>query len=318
MIAVISSTAISDNIWYHAAATYNSTSGVFTLYLNGNPAGTITVPATPDGSRTPRNDSIQHASIGSALTSTGAAGGFFNGVIDEVRIWNVARSQADIQANMNLEVTSGSGLIGRWGLNESGTVALTSVLGRPNGTLTNGPARVAGNIPATASAPDVPQNVAANIGNGRVTISWAENAELDLAGYNVYRNGSGAPLNAALLTTPIYTDNAVTNGTLYSYTVRAVDGSVPASLSAPSIAVTATPNALAGAGLQFNGSSQYVTLGQAGGASSGLGAQTFTLETWFKRTGWGTTTTTGTGERLPGVTDVIPLISKGMAEAEAP
>ena len=33
------------------------------------------------------------------MTSTGAAAGFFQGVVDEVRIWNVARSLAEIQAD---------------------------------------------------------------------------------------------------------------------------------------------------------------------------------------------------------------------------
>ena len=50
--------------------------------------------------------SIQHAAIGSALTSTGAAAGFFQGSVDEVRIWNVARSTAQIQATEDLEVAS--------------------------------------------------------------------------------------------------------------------------------------------------------------------------------------------------------------------
>ena len=48
----------------------------------------------------PRSDSIQHAGIGTAMTSTGVAAGFFQGTLDEVRIWNVARSAADIQATM--------------------------------------------------------------------------------------------------------------------------------------------------------------------------------------------------------------------------
>lgn len=60
--------------------------------------------------------------------------------------------------------------------------------------------------------------------------------------------------------------------------------------------------------LQFNGSSQYVTFG----AAPGLGAATFTLETWFKRTGAGVGTSTGSG----GIASAIPLVTKGRAEAE--
>src|SRR6266545_4610888 len=60
--------------------------------------------------------------------------------------------------------------------------------------------------------------------------------------------------------------------------------------------------------LQLNGSSQYVTFG----AAPGLGAATFTLETWFKRTGAGIGTSTGSG----GIASAIPLVTKGRAEAE--
>src|SRR6266498_3003988 len=65
----------------------------------------------------------------------------------------------------------------------------------------------------------------------------------------------------------------------------------------------------AGTALQFNGSSQYVTFG----AAPGLGAATFTLETWFKRTGAGVGITTGGG----GIASAVPLVTKGRAEAEA-
>ena len=50
------------------------------------------------------------------------------------------------------------------------------------------------------------------------------------------------------------------------------------------------------------------------GAASDLRSATFTLELWFKRTGAGVGTSTGTG----GIASAIPLIAKGRAEAETP
>ena len=47
------------------------------------------------------------------------------------------------------------------------------------------------------------------------------------------------------------------------------------------------------------------------GPAPGLGASTFTLETWFRRDGAGIATNTGTN----GVV-AVPLVTKGMAEAE--
>ena len=65
---------------------------------------------------------------------------------------------------------------------------------------------------------------------------------------------------------------------------------------------------LGNSALQFNGSTQYVTFGRA----SNLNTKTFTVETWFKRTGTGSSSTTGNS----GVPDMIPIISKGSPEAE--
>ena len=59
-------------------------------------------------------------SLGSALNSTGVAAGFFKGALDEARIWNLARSQTQIQASINSEIAGpASGLVARWGLNET-------------------------------------------------------------------------------------------------------------------------------------------------------------------------------------------------------
>ena len=134
---VTGTTAVATGVWYHAAVTYDGTS--WRLYLNGNLDAELSV------GQPPRSDSIQHSGIATAMTSTGSAAGYFDGIIDEIRIWNYARTQTDIQNDMTSEITSATGLVGRWGLNEgSGTDAVNSESGGSDGTLINGPAWVEG------------------------------------------------------------------------------------------------------------------------------------------------------------------------------
>ncbi|KAB2925396.1 MAG: T9SS type A sorting domain-containing protein, partial [Bacteroidetes bacterium] len=97
--------------WYHIAAVNNN--GTRTLYVNGSPVSI-------DGEPFTTSSNSDHIAIGSDF-----GGRFFNGDIDEVRIWNVARTQQQIQDNMNLPFTSAqSGLVGYWQLNAgTGTVA---------------------------------------------------------------------------------------------------------------------------------------------------------------------------------------------------
>src|SRR5437773_5142571 len=128
-----------DGVWRHAAATYDGTT--WRLYLNGALETTLVV-----GNFTPRSDSIQHAGLGTALNSVGIASGFFQGALDEVRIWNVARSTAQIQSTMGGPITTpAANLIGRWALDEGSGTTTADTSGRAdNGTLTNGPVWVPG------------------------------------------------------------------------------------------------------------------------------------------------------------------------------
>src|SRR5206468_7407767 len=145
---VAGATIVTSNVWHHAAATYDGTT--WRLFLDGNQDGTLVV------SRSPRSDSIQHAGLATAMDSTGTAAGFFAGVLDEARVWNVARSQAEIDATKDIEVSSAPGLVGRWGMNEgSGTSVADSSGSGINGTATNGPVWVPG-FPTTTSGTPTP------------------------------------------------------------------------------------------------------------------------------------------------------------------
>ena len=104
--------------------------------------------------------------IGTALNSTGAASGFFNGIIDEVRIWSVARTAQDIVANMNAQIVSAPNLLGRWGFNDaSGTVAIDSSGRGTNGTIVGTNWSWVTGAPFSANvAPDTP--IPSGPGNG--------------------------------------------------------------------------------------------------------------------------------------------------------
>jgi len=77
-----------DSQWHHVAFTFNSSNQLGTLYLDGTSVASATFGGNMTGSGKAR-----------LSASTWATDGFFNGDIDEVRIWNVARTQTEIQNN---------------------------------------------------------------------------------------------------------------------------------------------------------------------------------------------------------------------------
>lgn len=122
------------NTWYHVAVTYDLATTTMRLYKNGVLVSTNTaVPAYNAGNMV-------------RLGCSAAAAGVFGGMMDEVRLWNYARTGADIATYMNCELTGTElGLNqyyrfnqGTASANNAGLTTLTDLAGTAqNGTLVN-------------------------------------------------------------------------------------------------------------------------------------------------------------------------------------
>jgi hypothetical protein len=316
------STVLRNNTWYHAAVTFDGE--YWKLYLNG--ALERMTGSDTGATRFPRWDSLQHAALAAALNSCGTPGaaclgaarrpgGYFNGVIDEVRIWNVARSQAEIRSTINAEVSNAPGLVTRWGLNEGpGNTTIHGVPGSIPGTLTNGPVWVLGsgsfNLVLESTPPAAPGGLQAVAASHSLALDWNDNTDPDLVGYNIYRGTVPSlytRINTALATSSSYTDTNLANGTEYFYIVRAVDAL--GNESRASNEAYSIPQPAAGSALAFtSGAGSYVTFGDP----MKLDLAAFTIETWFKRTGTGTPVSTG----ARGIAGALPLVTHCANQSE--
>jgi manganese-dependent ADP-ribose/CDP-alcohol diphosphatase len=104
-------TEIKTNIWYHAAVTYDGS--YIRLYLNGiqESALEINEPAA--------TGSAFKLGIAAVLDGSDTPAGSFDGCLDEIRIWNYARSREEINNRINHELTAAeNGLVLGLGLNE--------------------------------------------------------------------------------------------------------------------------------------------------------------------------------------------------------
>ncbi len=96
-----------------------------------------------------------------------------------------------------------------------------------------GPASGAASATPTAAVtkPGLPNGLTASPGNGKVTLSWkapGSDGGSGISGYEIYRGTSpggesGTPVNASLVAGTSYTVTGLTNGTIYYFTVAAVN-----------------------------------------------------------------------------------------------
>jgi hypothetical protein len=130
--------------WYHLAGTYDGKA--MTVFVNGAP-----VRSQPFSNPIAVDDSDLMIGKGDPNYSFGE---YFDGEVDDIRIWNVARSPEQIQAAMNARLTGKEpGLVAYWTFDD-GTAKDMS--GNGNNGVLDGNTRIVTVAAAKANPPDAP------------------------------------------------------------------------------------------------------------------------------------------------------------------
>jgi RHS repeat-associated protein len=148
----ISTTVIQPNVWYHVAGTYKANDRI-QIFVNGVMENAVLIPGVT------RTQSGYDLSIGGHALY----GGYLNGVVDEAQVWNRARTQAEIQADMDRSLQGNeAGLMGYWNFNESSGITVRDVTGRGRDGTLGGmnvyaqPRRVVSTVPLAQGPTNVP------------------------------------------------------------------------------------------------------------------------------------------------------------------
>lgn len=174
-------------IWQHVAITYDGSVAIF--YVNGSVApstGSVVLEASSFG--TYIGDWANYVNDGN-----------YDGVMDELRVWSVARTQSEIQNNMNGELSgTPAGLTAYYkfnhgtnpGGNNSGQTSLTDDAGGDNnGTLEN--FTLSGSRSNWVAESPLPVELTAfnaRLSGNKVSLHWKTASELNNKGFEVERS----------------------------------------------------------------------------------------------------------------------------------
>lgn len=94
--------AITTAIWQHVAVSWLAASSQATFFLNAVSVGVST------GTKTAIHDNASTFQIGMNKNGAGSAANFYDGLIDEVRLWNTTKTSDDFLVGMNTQISASS------------------------------------------------------------------------------------------------------------------------------------------------------------------------------------------------------------------
>ncbi|MFQ3575210.1 MAG: LamG-like jellyroll fold domain-containing protein, partial [Cytophagales bacterium] len=174
-----SSMIVNDGVYHHVAFVKNGSE--FRVYIDGKLDGTFA-----DITNFETRNFGQLLLGKRHLVDTQSP---YNGEIDELRIWNVAKTQTEINAYKDkTSVGNEAGLVGLWHFDEpTGNVLYDATCNGLNGTIING----AGTIVSKAMHPYKPDSLKATAVNfNSVQLAWSKNKAFDVAQVRIFKSNS--------------------------------------------------------------------------------------------------------------------------------
>jgi len=182
---VLIGSAVSNGVWTHLAIVRKGSEARFTFYVDGN---------IPSGCDVTGEPFAHNTTMPFNLGSLSPLGAYWNGRMSEVRFWNVARTQPEIQTSMNTTLIGNeAGLVAYWSLNQTtGTTATDNCTNggtRYNGTLINFSGAVDSWWVSRAELP-LPVELTsfkANYLDKKVILNWQTATEVNNYGFGIER-----------------------------------------------------------------------------------------------------------------------------------
>ncbi|KPA16407.1 NHL repeat protein, partial [Candidatus Magnetomorum sp. HK-1] len=262
---------IPENQWYHVALVYTST-GILELFVNGISYGTQT-------GFTAVFDTIVNCRLGSSEYYNC----YLSGKIDEVRIWNVVRSQTQIQENMHTTIDpTTSGLVAYYRFDHISGSSLEDLSGNNNhGTLNN-----MDNSDWVSSDAMCPISLyPTTISDTSFTASWqgvsgVTKYYLDVAEDSGFTSFVSGYENKDMATGTGDLVSSLSSGYTYYYRVSAEINGIQTPYSTQ---IVTTDMTSPGKSLDFDGIDDFVTMPNSVATPINGGTE-ITIEYWFKGT----------------------------------
>ena len=168
-LSILSVSDINDSVWHHIAGTRDAFGNV-NIYIDGILEGT-------------GFDTYPFIATSTRIGTRNSAGGFVNAEMDEVRIWDIARTQLEIQQTMNTILAGNEpGLIGYWNFDDDTADDQTS---------NNNNGSIFGSLQFSEDDNPLPVTLSsftAVFSNGSSLLSWTTQSESNNLGWNVFRS----------------------------------------------------------------------------------------------------------------------------------